>query len=154
MKSYLVAAALTAASAFPAAALEMGQALPYLTLEDQHGGTHALTGNVETLLFTRDKAGSDVASVALDGIEQSELEARQVVYVADISIMPSIITSMFALPKMRKQPWLTLMDNKGDATANFPHQANEVTLVRFEDGNVKEIQFYADGTELKSALAL
>ncbi|MBY5921003.1 hypothetical protein [Ferrimonas balearica] len=154
MKLYLVAAALSVASAFPAAALEMGQPLPYLTLEDQHGGSHSLVGDVQTLLFTRDKGGSDVATVALDGVAQAQLEDKGMVYVADISIMPSIITSMFALPKMRKQPWLTLMDNKGDATANFPHQTNEVTVVRFEGGNVSEIQFYSDGAELKSALAL
>lgn len=154
MKLYLVAAALSVASAFPAAALEMGQPLPYLTLEDQHGGSHSLIGDVQTLLFTRDKGGSDVATVALDGVAQAQLEDKGMVYVADISIMPSIITSMFALPKMRKQPWLTLMDNKGDATANFPHQTNEVTVVRFEGGNVSEIQFYSDGAELKSALAL
>ncbi|ADN75557.1 conserved hypothetical protein [Ferrimonas balearica DSM 9799] len=154
MKKYLVAAALSAATVFPAAALEMGQPLPYLTLEDQHGGAHSLTGNVHTLLFTRDKGGSDVASAALDGVEQAQLEAKQVVYVADISIMPSIITSMFALPKMRKQPWLTLMDDKGDATANFPHQTNEVTMVRFENGNVADIQYFSDGAELKTALAL
>ncbi len=154
MKKYLAAAAVVATTALPAAALEMGQALPYLTLEDQHGGSHSLTGGVQTLLFTRDKGGSDVATAALDGVTQAQLEAKQVVYVADISIMPSIITSMFALPKMRKQPWLTLMDDKGSATANFPHQTNEVTLVRFVDGNVSEIRYFADGAELKTALAL
>ncbi|MBY5991032.1 hypothetical protein [Ferrimonas balearica] len=154
MKPYLVAAALAAATALPAAALEMGQPLPYLTLEDQHGGSHALTGELDTLIFTRDKAGSDVATAALDGVEQAQMEASRTVYVADISIMPSIITSMFALPKMRKQPWLTLMDNKGDATATFPHQANEVTLVRFDGGQVSEIRFFTDSDELKDALAL
>ncbi|SHI15473.1 hypothetical protein [Ferrimonas marina] len=147
-------AGLALSLSMPLAALEIGQPMPYLTLDDQHGEAHAIATDLNVLIFTRDKAGSDVASGALEGVEQGTLEQSGIVYVADTSIMPALITRMFALPKMRKQSFLTMMDTQGSATAAFPFEDGKVSLMRFEQGSLHSIEHIDDAEALKAALAL
>ncbi|GAA4879192.1 hypothetical protein GCM10023333_11280 [Ferrimonas pelagia] len=138
----------------PLMALEIGQPLPYLTLDDQHGDAHSVGHELSVMLFTRDKAGSDVASGALAGIEQSRLEQAGIVYVADTSVMPALITRMFALPKMKKQSFLTLMDSQGSATATLPFEDGKVSVLGFEGGALTQVSHLDDAKQLKQVLGL
>ncbi|GAA5194902.1 hypothetical protein [Ferrimonas gelatinilytica] len=138
----------------PASALELGQPLPYLTLDDQHGEAHTVSAELNALVFTRDKAASDVATEALTGVTPEQLAESGIVYVADISAMPAIITKMFAMPKMRKQSFLTLLDNQGAATANFPAEEGKVSVMRFEAGQFQGVEYLEDGDALRTRLGL
>ncbi len=138
----------------PASALELGQPLPYLTLDDQHGAAHSVDAGLTYLVFTRDKAGSDLATEALSGLTPEQLTEAGAVYVADISAMPAIITKMFAMPKMRKQSFLTLLDNQGVATANFPAEEGKVSLLRFDAGSYQGVEYLSDAEALRTRLGL
>ncbi len=92
---------------------EVGKAFPALTLQDQFGDEHSIKATDRLLLMSFER---DVSKVVHEFLEQQDggfLTQNHVRYISDISSMPGVITSMFALPKMRKYNY-SLMLNRDD----------------------------------------
>ena len=60
--------------------------------------------------------------------------------ISDISSMPGFITTMFALPKMRKYPF-SVMLIRDDLGKQFDRQKGKVTLYRLHKGKIVSISF-------------
>ncbi|MBW6488822.1 hypothetical protein [Sulfurimonas sp.] len=74
------------------------------------------------------------------------------VFIADINKMPSVITNMFALPKLQKYKHLIYL-HYGDKFQNIvPSKEQKITLLRVEDSKIKEISFISTQQELKAAI--
>lgn len=84
-----------------ALALEPGERLALWTLLDQHDAPYTLNEQTRILLVARDMDGAKRVDATLQGKPKGYLEQRQAVFLADISRMPSVIATLFALPKMR-----------------------------------------------------
>ncbi len=81
----------------------------------------------------------------------------RLIYLADISGMPAIVTSMFALPKLRSLPFsIALVRDANEATqiADLPRQPGTATLLRLEDGRITRLDAVRNSTELRLALGL
>lgn len=127
----------------PAAAAEpygVGDVLPELSLEDQYGQTHALDASVRVVLFSRDMDGGKVIQAALAEDGAALLERYAGAYVADVSRMPGLVRRLIAKPRMRKRPYLMWLDEKGDATADFPSREGLPTLLFLQDLRVLRIE--------------
>lgn len=83
-------------------ALEPGERLTPWTLLDQHDVPYTLNDDTRILLVARDMAGAKLVDAALQGKPRGYLEQRQAIFLADISRMPSVIASLFALPKIAR----------------------------------------------------
>lgn len=134
-----------------AAALVVGSELPAITLADQHEATATIGPDVRIVVLTRDMAAGDVVKDGFSGMDQAALELRRAVYVADISGMPSMIASMFAIPKMRDRSYRILLDRDGGATRDFPYVEGRPTVLFVESGKVTRIAQPATGDELRQA---
>jgi hypothetical protein len=74
------------------------------------------------------------------------------VFIADINKMPSVITSMFALPKLQKYKHLIYL-HYGDKFQNIvPNKEQKITLLRVDGSKIKEISFISSVSELKAAI--
>lgn len=74
------------------------------------------------------------------------------VFIADINKMPSVITNMFALPKLQKYKHLIYL-HYGDKFQNtVPNKEQKITLLRIENSKIKEISFISTVSELKAAI--
>jgi hypothetical protein len=91
--------ALVASSSARGETLAVGSAAPTITLEDQHEKKGGTGPEVRVVVLTRDMAAGDVVKGGFGGMDQAALDLRGAVYVDDISGMPSMIASMFAIPK-------------------------------------------------------
>lgn len=131
----------------PPPPLRVGDTLPELTLQDQHGAQRVVDASARVILFSRDMDGGDVLKAALDDLPEGTLEMRGAVYVSDISGMPGIIARLFAVPSMRRRPYPMLLDRTGEATALLPDQPGLATMIHLDALRITRIEHFdgADG---------
>ena len=141
-----------AATLATAAPVDVGTALAGFTLDDQHGVPGTVDGRTRIVLFTREMKGGDVAKAALAGADQSFLDARGLVYVADVSRMPAVVLRLFALPRLRERPYRMLLDRDGTQTRELPSPEGHATVLFLTELRVTRIADYGSAAELRAAL--
>ena len=132
---------------------QVGESLPAVILKDQFDVPLPLDAKVRSLVFSREMASKDMIEALLTDEGAGFLAEHEAVYLADISKMPSLITKMFALPKMKEYPFRLFLDLDGSLTARIPVQAGKVTLLFLDDRQIQAIRYIADKAELKAELS-
>ncbi|SEB07300.1 hypothetical protein SAMN05660964_03399 [Thiothrix caldifontis] len=135
------------ATAF-AAELKVGDALPAISLKDQHDKAITVAADVQTLLFAIEKPPSELLNTYLMKQDKDFLTTKKAYFLADISGMPSMITKMFALPNMRERPYSILLAYDAKEAEFMPRQKDHVTLVKVKAGKVDKILFIKDEATL------
>lgn len=136
-----------------ASELAVGDTFPPLSVNDQFDRPVAVDAGTRLVLFAADKAAGDVATEAL--MAHPEVLAQQrLVYLADISGMPAVITRMFALPKMRDLPFPVGLVRDAQLTATLPRKAGMLTLMVLEGGTVRGIEYLPDAAAVRSRLGI
>ncbi len=115
-------------------------------LPDQFETKVSVDENIQWLIFSDDKEVSDKINQALDDLKITDVSKLKGAYVADISKMPSIVTTMFALPKMRKYAFKVLLDQDGAPTQSWPRQKGKASLLLLKKLEISEVK-YADSTD-------
>ena len=154
MKTALLVAFFLFSALLAAATVQVGSPLPALTLKDQRDASTTITTDTRYLIFVAERAASALVETALDGQTATTLAAAKVRYVADISAMPGIVTTVIALPKMRKRPYPMLLGRSADATSMLPREPGKVTLIESANGRIIAVRFIADAATLRAALGL
>ena len=152
MKTAMLISLLLCCGLLAAAPLQVGSPLPALTLKDQHDAPQAITADTRYLIFVAERAPATLAETALEGQTTTTLASAQVRYVADLSAMPGIITTVIALPKMRKRPYPMLLGHSAAETAMLPREPAKVTLIQAQGGIITTVRFITDAVTLRAAL--
>lgn len=153
----LCAVALSLPLSAGAAPLTAGSAMPALSLSDQHDKPALVGPSTRWVVFTAEKAVSDMVSAVLTAEPVGVAERLRLVYVADISGMPALVTRMFALPKLRELPFpIALVRDTAQLTqvADIPRTPGSATVLRIEAGRIIEIVMARRAAELRSVLGL
>lgn len=135
-----------------ALALEPGERLAPWTLLDQHDAPYTLNDQTRVLLVARDMDGAKLVNAALEGKAKGYLEQRQTVFLADISRMPRVIASLFALPKMRDYSYRILLDRDARIAPRYPAGEGEVLWLQLKDGRLVQQQTFTSAELLRQAL--
>ena len=135
-----------------AASLEVGTPMPVMTLKDQHDTTRTVDANTRLLIFSAEREVSALVETALADQTADSLSAAGIQYVSDISAMPGMVTSMIALPKMRRRPYPMLLGRTAEETAMLPREPGKATLIASEGGSITSVQFIDDAASLRAAL--
>jgi len=136
----------------PPPTLTSGDKVPELTLEDQHGTTHALPADARLVLFTADKAASSLLQDYLAQRDADFLRQRQAHFVADISGMPGLVTRMFALPSMRERPYPILLAYAAEDVAQLPRREGQVSVLRINQRRITDVAYASSGAQLDALL--
>jgi len=120
--------------------LTVGAPMPELELPDQHEKMHVVA-DANTILFAPNKAAGEIVHQSLGQGDSQSLKAKGIVYISDISGMPSFVTRMFALPKMRDYPYPVLLGYDKAETAMFPRREGQVTVLGVVSGKIERIDF-------------
>ncbi len=139
-------------ASFWAQALEVGERLAPWTLLDQHEQAYSLNEETRILLVARSMDGARLVEAALKARPQGYLEARQAVFVADISRMPSLIARLFAVPAMRDYPYRVLLDRDARVAARYPGDPAKVLWLDLEQGWLRARREFGDAGALSAAL--
>lgn len=133
---------------------KVGAAVSPFTLEDQHGEEGGVDASTRLVLFTADMDATKLVRTALEQKPAlQDLAARDAVSVSDIHRMPSVITTLFALPAMRRRPWRMLLDRGPGPTVDIPREEGHVTAVALDDLTVRSIEFLDSPDEVARVLA-
>lgn len=145
----LLGVALLAASV---QAVEPGERLAPWTLSDQFEQAYSLDDNLHILLVARSMDGAKLLDAALEGQPKGYLEARQALFVADISGMPSLIGKLFAIPAMRDYSYRVLLDREAQVVPQYAAPEEGVLWLQLERGVLQERRTFSDAAALRAAL--
>lgn len=119
---------------------EVNKKVDNFSLLDQFDKTHTVNSDIKTIIVSFEKGtGADINEF-LNKKPRDFLEKNQAVFIANIAQMPSIITSMFALPKMRKYKH-TILLIYDEEDKRFVQKDDYSTLYKLEDGVIKSISY-------------
>ena len=138
---------------FSTQALDSGDALPAMVLQDQFGKPVQLTALTKRLYFTHDMAGGKLLKAVLGEKGQAVLDAQQAVAITDVSGMPAMIRSMMALPAMKKRSYAIGVDTEGKQTAGLPHPSDHVVVIDLDALKVTRVTTAGDEKNLAALMA-
>lgn len=140
-------------SATCAQAVEVGERLASWTLLDQFDQPYSLNDELQVLLVARSMAGAKLLAAALDQQPKGYLEARKAVFLADISRMPSVIATAFAVPAMRDYNYRVMLDRDARIVQRYPVENDAVLWLQLQQGRVQAQQTFTQASALHDALA-
>ena len=119
---------------------KVGDHLPPITLKDQFEKEFKVEPADTLLILAFEKDISVTVTDYLKNKPSAFLADNHAKYISDISTMPSFITSMFALPKMKKYPFSVLLirDNFGE---QFDREQGKITVYKLKNNMVQSVQF-------------
>jgi hypothetical protein len=131
---------------------EVSKPVVYWTLLDQFDEAYTLNDRLKILLVARSMEGAKKLHGALEGKPEGYLESRDAVFVADVSRMPQVISTLFAVPAMRDYNYRVLLDRQPQVAPRYPGALDTVLWLEMEQGAVKSQREYSDAASLEAAL--
>lgn len=144
---FVFACALTACASQPLPPpMEIGHEVQFALLQDQHANPFPHADNMELLIFTNDMEASRDVRDAMGRIDPACYDAGRLVFIADVSGMPKLITRLIAIPKMRGYGFPIWLDYSGEATEALPVKEAFISLISVKSGAITDIE-YVQGME-------
>ncbi len=135
-----------------ASALEIGSVITPFSLNDQHDKVGAVNKATSYILFVRDRKANKIITEALKNISAEYLTDKNIIYVADISRMPSFVSSWFAIPKMKKYSYRILLDREPKLSKQFSSEKDKVSLFYLNNLSVTKVEYFSDPIKTKQTL--
>lgn len=129
--------------------LSMLNALKY---ETPNGRQMKIPRKSKFIIVAFEKDTGKLVNEYLNTQDPYYLIKRHGIFIADINKMPSIITKMFALPKLRKYKHLIYLHFDEVFETIVPHKEEEITIIRVQDQKITDISFVKTTQELKNAI--
>ncbi|MBD3792095.1 MAG: hypothetical protein IE918_08125 [Campylobacterales bacterium] len=124
------------------AEFKVGEKLPPISLPDQFENTLQVESTDRLLIMAFEKDISSAINDYLKAKPAGYLNEHHAKYISDISAMPSLITSMFAIPKMKKFPF-SIMLIYNDLGKEFSKEKGRITVYRIKNHQIDAIEFVA-----------
>ena len=119
---------------------KVGDKLPTITLADQFEKEYKVEAKDRLVIMAFEKDISIAVSDYLKTKPASFLKTQHAKYISDISSMPSFITSMFAMPKMKKYPFSVMLINDGFGK-QFNRTEGRITVFKLKNHKITSIDF-------------
>lgn len=152
LRTLMIAAAMALSAAAHAGATTVGASFPAMALTDQNDKPVNLPGGARWLVFVNEKAVDEWADPVIASLGQDKINADRLVYVSDISRMPSMITRLFALPKMRKRGYSIALIRDEKTAAQMTAREGCAMLIGLKGGTVGSEEAVCSAGELKTRL--
>lgn len=112
-----------------AQATKSGETLTAFQIENQFSEPAALTADTKYIIFSSDMdAAKNLNEYLNENISKHDLSKTLII--ADISKMPTLVSKMFAIPKMKKYSYKLALDKTGETTKNWPRQKGNLVVIK------------------------
>jgi len=108
--------------------------------------------DVKLVIVSSEKATGALVNEYLDTQNADYLQKNRAVFIADINKMPSLVTKMLALPKLRKYKHPIYINYDERFEEIVPNKEERVTLLYVENSIIKNISYISTKEELKKAI--
>ncbi|GAB7529988.1 hypothetical protein PS3A_23990 [Pseudomonas sp. 3A(2025)] len=122
------------------------------TLLDQHEQAYTLDDQAQVLLVARSMSAARMVNAALEDQPPGYLEARKVIYIADIEMMPSLMKPVI-VPAMRSAKYRILLDQDGRVAARYAGDRDSVQWLKLDKGVVTQEKHFTEAEGLGKAVA-
>ncbi len=139
MKRILLSLLVMGLSLF-ASEFKIGDKIGTFSILNQHDKKVTIDDSIEKIIVSFEKDTGANINEYLSKKNPLFLKNNKAVFIANISGMPSIITKLFALPKMRKYDHEILLIYDED-DKRFISKEEKSTLYTLKDGVIKSIDF-------------
>lgn len=111
-----------------------------------------MPGQASRVVFSASKSADETLSPVLADVV-SHLRAGQMVYLSDISRMPGLVTTLFALPALKKRDYPVVLIREAGAADALPAEPGCYTLFDLRnDGIIQGVRTVCEQAELRRAL--
>ena len=132
-------------------AADAARAVAPWTLLDQFERAYTFDGKARVLLIARSMSSARMVNAALEDQPEGYLEARRVIYIADIEKMPSV-AKMVMVPAMRSAKYRIMLDQTGSVAPRYGDDRDSVQWLELENGAIVREHLYTDAPALQQAL--
>jgi hypothetical protein len=126
--------------------LKIGAKVEFALLQDQFANPFPHDDKMAMLLYADAMQASRDVRDAMARIDPACYEQGKLVFVANVSGMPRMITKLIAVPKMRGYGFPVWLDYSGEATVSLPVKEDQVSIVSVDHGVITRVD-YAQGLE-------
>ncbi|MBQ4889372.1 hypothetical protein J8L86_05900 [Shewanella sp. MMG014] len=152
MKAILFVASLLFMTTAQAEVFVVNDKIEPVTLEDQFEQPLVVNEQTQWVLFSRGMKGGELIQASLE-LLPAEKQPENLVYIADISGMPSLIARFVAIPKMKDLPFSMGLDREGDVTATFPSEKDMASVIKLDKFNVVSIEHFDSSEAITEAIS-
>lgn len=126
----------------------LNEKIEHFSLPDQFNKMHTISEKTETIIVSFEKDTGKMVNEFLESKQPDFLKNHHAVFIANISGMPSIITKLFALPKMQDyKHTILLIYNENDK--RFIQKDEVSTIYSLKDGVIKSVNFVKNKEDLE-----
>ena len=132
--------------------IEQNSTIEPFTLNDQFGNEHNLSTLPKLLICSFGKESGTLISNYFNRQESNYLSQYDIVLIADVSGVPSLLRKTIIVPKMKKNSFSILLSTESNFMKEFPKKEDSLTILKLDNGVVKETVFVADEVGLKESI--
>ena len=134
--------------------ITVGKKIQNVTINDQFDKPISLTSKTKKIIFVFKKASGHIVRNFLDSKPDDYLANKNVAFIADISGMPSIIASMFAIPDLQKHKYPVMLIKDEDAAKKYKNEKYEdyITIVSLNNFRITSITLVSTAEQLEKIL--
>jgi len=152
-KKVCMAVALVGMSAFGMNAVAQSeQVLSPTVFMDQWEQPQALSSDTKWLIFTADKQSGKWVKETLETMDVKDMAAKNWLYVADVSGMPSFITKFMAIPKMKDYAFPIALEREGVASSEWPKQEDSVNIYELNNLVIQKVHTLTSAEDVSAFL--
>ncbi|BDY12037.1 hypothetical protein [Hydrogenimonas cancrithermarum] len=137
-----------------APAIEVGKPFESGTLKDQFGKEGSVTPDTEKVIIVFGKATGHLVKEYLNTKPNDFLAKEHVVFIADVSGMPSMILKYVALPDLQKHkyPIYLILDEKISEKFRNEKYKDYIMVVDLDHAIVEKVDFVTSDKDLENAI--
>jgi len=142
---------LTSVTCLFAQPLALKDSIIGVTIQNQFDKDHVIGAKTKRLIVSFEKDISENLNIYLASKESNYLKEKETLFIVNISKMPFIIASLFAIPKMQKYKYdILLICDENDK--KFISQEGKVTVYEVENGVIEKIKFNSSKEVIENIL--
>ncbi|WP_455756209.1 hypothetical protein [Sulfurimonas sp.] len=120
--------------------------------ETPHGRQMKIPKKTNLVIVAFEKDTGALVNEYLKTKNKYYLQKNRSIFIADIHEMPDMVTTMFALPKLKKYKHLIYLHYDEEFQKAVPYKKDEITLLRVVDGKVSDISYITSKSELQASI--
>lgn len=129
------------------------QTLASVDFKDQWDKANPLTETTQWVIFSSHREGGQWVKESLNNLKLLNLSEKNILYVSDISGMPSLISRFIAVPKMRDYPFQMALARESELLEVWPKKEDEVAVMHLDKLDVTSVEYLKDQASLEAYLS-
>ena len=132
----------------------IGKELQAFTFKDQFDKDTSLSSSTKKVMFAFTKPTGHLTKMYMADKKPDYLTSRDVIFIADISGMPSLIAKMFAIPDMQESKYPILLIKEKEKALRFRNEKHKdaVMIITLDNKIVKNVKFLTNEQDLKKEI--